>query len=140
MKQLLLVLLGLSLITGVSGCSNLNYLDTKTKVLGGALATAAVVEATEGTNYGVTHGIISFGVSHATATFADQVFPEPEQEWAADTIAIIGAAIPAAYYIEREDGDSADSNADYLFPLGNFIYTLWNRLSREQHPAADPIP
>ncbi len=114
------------------GCSHLQQLDTETKVLGVALGTAAAVELAKVDNGGVTHGVISFGVSHATETFADQCFSEPEQEWAADTLAIIGAAVSAVYYRNRESGNSIDSKADWMLPLGNLIYTTWQRLRYEQ--------
>ncbi len=124
--------LSVMLCSWLSGCSQLSVLDTETRLLGGAMAAAAVVEATGNDNYGVTHGIISFGISHAAETFADEAFPAPEQEWAADTITIIGAAVPAAYYTQKESGNNTDSQADFLFPVGNLLAVLWRRLSREQ--------
>ncbi len=90
----------------LSGCSNLQQVDTETKVMAGALATAAVAEATGNPNGGITHGIISFGLSHTAAKVGDAVFPHPDDEWAADTVAIIGALVPTVYYADKESGDS----------------------------------
>ncbi len=122
-------------VLSLSACSSLQKLDKETRVLGAALATAAVMEATNNTNYGVTHGVISYGVSHATETFADQLCLEFQQEWPADLLAIVGAAAPALYYHNRESGRSADSKADWLLPLGNLAVMTHRRLSRRQCPA-----
>ncbi len=116
----------------LTGCSNFQRLNSEGKVFGGLLVTSAVLETTSDANYGVTHGLISYGISHAAENVADQVFPQPEQEWAADAIAIVGAAIPAAYYVDRENGGSDDSKADWMFPVGNFLITLYRRLRYEQ--------
>ena len=118
----------------LSGCSHFNKLDAEATLATGVLVYAGASELSGGRidNYGTTHAVISYGVSEAVAKFGDSLFPHPEQEWLADTVAIVGGIIPAAYYYDREQGQTTDSKADYLFPVGNLIRVIAKRLSGEQ--------
>lgn len=124
-KQLLAGIAALAL----TGCSQ-QPLSTEAKLLGGALVGTAIVEGSKVDNYGLTHGVISYGLSSAVERFADQAFPHPEQRWAADMLAITGAALPALYYYHREPKDTLDSQADYLLPVGNMLWVAYRRLQR----------
>lgn len=119
----------------ISGCSSLpKNIDTESAIASGFMGYAAISETSGGEipNYGTTHAIISYGASEAVGTFADSVFPAPEDEWLADTVAIIGGILPAAYYHDKEKKDSADSEADWVLPLGNMLRVVWKRLGAVQ--------
>ncbi len=114
----------------LSGCSGLQPLKPEAKVLGGVLATAGMAELS-GENMGLTHGLVSYGFSSSCEEFADDVFHLPEQELSADLLASGCALIPAVYYMKRESGDSFDSSADEVLPVGNFLYMLYKRFVRD---------
>ncbi|MEZ5537621.1 MAG: hypothetical protein R3F02_18630 [Thiolinea sp.] len=115
----------------LSGCSGLQPIDTETKLLGSVLVAAGAAELSGSHNMGLTHGLISYGFSSACEKFADDVFSAPQQELSADLLASGCALIPAAYYLDRESGESLDSSADEVLPVGNFLYMVYKRFIRD---------